>query len=454
MAKHIDPEPQSRRKSPVLKRVLLSIGIVFVGLVAVVAGFSIVQKRNPIQVVLEPVVPTPQQVFGKNNLLILVVGLDYDYNDKDEEYSSQSRSDVIKAVNLDFTRKQAYVLDIGRDMVATLPNGERAKINEAQSDGGIKESRKVIAQFLGIPKFDRYVILRADSMKDIINAIDGVTVDVKDSDCIQSGQCKNQSTLDYTDTWGHLYIHLKPGIQHLNGAQAVGYARFRHDWCGDPCRMKRQDQVIAAMVQKLKGNKLNTLLHASDLIKVIKRNVTTDLTEGEMVALADYFLDFSTSDLHTAGLDWTPVTLPDGGEATLADPTDLATKVRTMLIAPPTPLPSPDALALAAIPPNTVHVDVENGSGVRGAAHRVATALQKQGFVIDDVGDASSSDVAVTEVHQHSSVNYAGARVREGLPPAAQHAPIVGEAVPASAHSDVTVIVGKDIASPITPVAP
>jgi LCP family protein required for cell wall assembly len=454
LAKHIDPQAQKRSKSPVLKRVLLSIGIAIVGFIAVVAGFSIGQHKNPLQVVLEPVVPTPQQVFGKNHLLVLVVGLDYDYNNKDEEYSSQSRSDVIKAVNIDFDNKQAYVLDVGRDMVATLPNGERAKINEAQSDGGIKESRKVVAQFLGIPKFDRYVILRADSMKDIINAIGGITIDVKDSDCISSGACKNQSPLNYTDTWGHLYIHLKPGVQHLNGAQAVGYARYRHDWCGDPCRMKRQDQVVGAMVQKIKGNKLNTLLHANDLIKVIQRNVTTDLTEGEMVALADYFLDFSTSDLHTAQLGWTPVTLPDGGDATLVDPTDLATKVRTMLIAPPTPLPSPDALALASISPGTVHVDVENGSGVRGAAHRVAEALQKQGFIIDDVGDASSSDVATTEVQQHSSVNYVGARVRESLPSAAQEAPIVSAAVPATPHSDVTVIVGKDIASPVPPVTP
>lgn len=447
MAKHIDPQPPTRRAAPLLKRIGIVVGIIVIGLIAVVAGFSIVQKKNPLQVVAEPFVPTPQQVFGKNHLLVLVVGLDYDYNDKDEEYSSQSRSDVIKAVNIDFDNKQVYVLDVGRDMVATMPNGERAKINEAQADGGIAESRKVIAQFLGIPKFDRYVILRADSMKDIIDAINGITIDVKDSNCIMSGDCKNQTPLDYTDTWGHLYIHLKPGIQHLNGAQAVGYARYRHDWCGDPCRMKRQDEVISAMVQKIKGDKLNTLLHANALIDVIRHNVTTDISQPEMIALADYFLDFSTSDLHTSGLAWTPVTLPDGGDATLPDANDLANKVRTMLIAPPSPMPSPNALTLAAIAPSSLHVNVENGSGVRGAAHRIAQELQKQGFVIDDIGDASSSDVAVTEVHQHSATNYAGARVREALPAAAQHAPIVGEPIPAAAHSDVTVIVGKDIAS-------
>ena len=84
-------------------------------------------------------------------------GLDYDYTAKDEEFSTNSRSDVIWAVNLDFANKRIYELSIPRDMVATMPNGTRAKINQAQSDGGVKEAKSVISQFLGIPGFDRYV---------------------------------------------------------------------------------------------------------------------------------------------------------------------------------------------------------------------------------------------------------------------------------------------------------
>lgn len=453
MGRHIEPETRARRTSPLFKRIALIVGLVLIGFGAVLAGFSIVQKKSPMQVMLEPAqlfVQTPQEVFGKSNLLVLIEGLDYDYNAKDEEYSSQARSDVIKVVNIDFDTKQAYVLDIGRDMEATLPNGEVTKINAAQAEGGISESRKVIAQFLGIPGFDRYVILRADSMKDIINAIDGVDVNVKDSDCLKNGQCKNQSNLDYTDTWGHLYIHLKPGMQHLNGENAVAYARFRHDWCSDPCRMMRQDDVITAMVQKLKNDKLNTILHAGQLIGVIQRNVTTDFTTPELASLASYFIDFSPSDLHKAQVNSAgDVTLPDGGDATLPDKGDLALKVQSMLVAPPAPSAPPNAVAVAAIAPSSVRVDVENGSGIAGAAHRVAQALKRQGFTIGTIGDAPSSDVAVTEIHEHSSVEYAGARVRQSLPVAAQSAAIVDENAQASAKtpSDVTVVVGKDLAA-------
>jgi LCP family protein required for cell wall assembly len=454
LGRHIEPETRARRVSPLFKRIALIVGLVLIGFGAVLAGFSIVQKKSPMQVMLEPAqlfVQTPQQVFGKSNLLVLVEGLDYDYNSKDEEYSSEARSDVIKAINIDFDTKQVYMLDVGRDMEATLPNGEVTKINAAQSEGGINESRKVIAQFLGIPGFDKYVILRADSMKDIINAIDGVDVNVKDSDCLKNDECKNQSDLDYTDTWGHLYIHLKPGMQHLDGDNAVAYARFRHDWCSDPCRMMRQDDVITAMVQKLRNDKLNTILHAGDLIGVIQRNVTTDLTTPQLASLASYFIDFSPSDLHKAQINSTgDVTLADGGDATLPDKADLALKVQSMLVAPPAPTAPPDPAAIAAVAPSSVRVDVENGSGVAGAAHRVAEALKKQGFTIGDIGDAPSSDVALTEIHEHSPVAYAGARVRQSLPIAAQSATIVDESAQTSSSktsSDVTIVVGKDLAA-------
>jgi len=36
-------------------------------------------------------------------------------------------------------------------MVATMPNGSQAKINQAQSDGGVREAKDVIASFLGFP---------------------------------------------------------------------------------------------------------------------------------------------------------------------------------------------------------------------------------------------------------------------------------------------------------------
>ncbi|HEY5257610.1 MAG TPA: LCP family protein [Candidatus Baltobacteraceae bacterium] len=455
MPKHDTPEFNDRpmkRKVRWDRRIALIVACTIVGLFAVLAGFAIVQHKNLGQVLAEMVTPSPQEVFGKNHLLVLVVGLDYDYTSKDEEYSTQGRSDVIKAINLDFDHQQIYEVDVPRDMVATMPGGRQAKINEAMSDGGIKEAQQVIAQFLGIPGFDRYVILRVDSMQQIITAIGGVNVNVEDSSCVKNHQCKNQDRLDYVDTWGHLNIHLKPGYQHLNGTQALGYSRYREDWCGDPCRLMRQSQVVRAMLDKIKSDKLNTMLHAGQLISIVKKNTTTNMNQDELKSLAIYFSSIGQGSIHVAQVPKSDnVTLPDGGAATVADRSATARLVQTMLIAPPTPAPSHQALKVAAIDPSLVRVEVQNASGVKGAAHRIAAILAKDGFKIGAIGNAPNDGRAVTEVHQHSPVEFSGARVLEALPVVGQKPTLVRDidtdtAAKHPQQSDVTVVVGTDLA--------
>jgi hypothetical protein len=110
-------------------------------------------------------------------------------------------------------------------------------------------------------------------------------------------------------------------------------------------------------------------------------------------------------------------------------------------------------MALAAIPASTLHVDVENGSTVSGAARRVAAQLKHAGFAIGEVGDADRSDYTATEIHEHSSVTFAGAKVRAALPivRGVVVVPDPASTSPTIATSDVTVIVGSDLASNASP---
>lgn len=439
------------------RRIAIIVALIVLGVGSALAGYAIVERRNPVSATITQItqifVPPPQQVFGTQNLLVLIEGLDYDYTAKDEEFSTNSRSDAIWAVNLDFANKRIYQLSIPRDMVATLPNGTQGKINEAQSDGGTTEAKSVIANWLGIPGFDRYIVLRIDATRAFIAAIGGIEIYVKSSDCVQLKTGCTGETLNYDDTWGHLHIHLKEGMQHLNGEQAVAYMRFRHDWCSDPCRIMRQQQVLHALVDKAKGDRFNTLVHLGDLLGVFRKYVQTDFTDSELLSIANYFQGMPSSAIVSKQVPFTgDVDLPNYGDSLVPDAVARAHLVATMLVPPTTPLASPDALALAAIPPSTLRVDVENGSGVTGAARRVATVLQKAGFNIGVVGDAERSDYNSTEIHQHSSVTFAGARVRESLPPSLRNAAVVPDSTAsaspeatATATSDVTVIVGTDV---------
>ncbi len=436
-------------------KVATILGLIALGVVSAAIGYTALEHKNPVVAITQIFVPTPQQVFGRQNLLVLVEGLDYDYNAKDEEYSTNSRSDVIWAVNLDFANKRIYQLSIPRDMIATMPSGTQAKINEAQSEGGVKEAKTVIADWLGIPGFDRYVVLRIDATKAFVTAIGGVNVDVKSSNCLRYRTGCTGDTLDYDDTWGHLHIHLKEGMQHLDGERAVAYMRFRHDWCSDPCRIMRQQEVLQAVSAKLKGDRVNTLLHLGDLLAVFRKYVQTDFTDNELFSIASYYQGVPNLAIVSKQVPYTDdINLPGYGDSLVPDAQAREQLVASMLTAPVAPEPSPDAMALAAIPAGTLRVDVENGSSVAGAAHRVAAALKHAGFTIGQVGNANRSDYTTTEIHEHSAVTFAGARVREALPRSAHSAAVIADPSPSASPdqddasaSDVTVIVGNDLAN-------
>ena len=425
------------------KRAGRIVAVVLAGFVALIGGFSVAFHRSPFALFGSPV-PSPQELFHRDHLLVLVEGLDYDYNQNDEEYSSQSRSDVIMAVNLDFRTGQIYELSVPRDMEATLPNGDVAKINQAQADGGEREASQVIAQWLGIPGFDKYVILRINTTKDLINAIGGIDLDPMNSLAIMHEG--PNGPIDYDDTWGHLHIHFKPGMQHMNGDEAVSYARFRHDWCGDPCRIKRQQQVIHAFVSKLKNDKVNTLLHAGALIDVFNRDVNTNLSREEELSLAFAFAGTPPSAIHTKQVPYVADrVLRYAGDVIIPDEAAKARLVNTMLLNPPLPVASPDPGSVAAVAPARVRVAVENGTAVPGLAKHIAAQLRAQGFVIASVGN-SAQTVTQTQVREDGDSPSEAYRVREALGKAVAAAPIADQPQPSPAPEDVTVVVGPDLA--------
>ena len=71
---------------------------------------ALVQHRSPTDVVTSDVAPfviePPQAHFHKDRIALLLLGIDYNYNDKDEEYSSDARTDTIKALSLNFPTTQ------------------------------------------------------------------------------------------------------------------------------------------------------------------------------------------------------------------------------------------------------------------------------------------------------------------------------------------------------------
>ena len=423
-------------------------GIAF-ALVLVAVAFvtqSIVQRTSLPTTIAGDFIPSPQSLFHKDRIAILLLGIDYDYDKNDQEYSTNARTDTIKAVALNAPTAanpngSISILSIPRDTDVVLPSGREDKINAAYSghDGNTAAAshatQKVVANFLGVPGFDRYLTLRINATKELVDAIGGIDV-IPDE------------TMNYDDSWGHLHIHFVGGKKyHMNGEQAVSYARFRHDACSDPCRIKRQDQVIKLAIAKLKNDKFNDLTHIDKLIDVVRHNVYTDLSQQEMFSLAWAFQHVDPARLETKQVPFVAdKDLACCGNVLIADDAAKSALVKRMfLTAPAATAVDP---AVAAISPATIHVQVQNGSGIRGIGAKLATALGKAGFVVDGVANAPSFTYDATEVHVGSAAApNAGQRVLMALAlPTATLAP-QPEASPTAPAGDVTVIVGRDYAA-------
>lgn len=422
--------------------------IALTALVALLAGTvfaqAIIERRSPRDVMAGYFVPPPDSLFHKDRIALLLLGIDYDYNAKDQEYSSNARTDTIMAASIEFPSLadptgHVAILSVPRDTDVVLPSGREDKINAAYAVGGspladAHASEKVVAGFLGLPEFDRFVTLRVDAAKELVDAIGGIDV-VPDE------------TMNYDDTWGHLHIHFIGGrTYHMNGDQAVSYSRFRHDECSDPCRIKRQQQVIRIVLAKLQNDKFHDLLHLNTLVDIIRRNVYTDLSQQDILSIALAFEHFDRKDLITSQVPYDDTkNLPCCGNVLVADDAAKEQLVRQFFVHSLAPAAAPaEPAAAAAVVPSSVHVVVENGSGVAGEGARAAEALRKAGFVVDGVVNAASFRYDATEIHVHPASTLAGERVLAAL--ALSDASLQAE--PAEPHSGaVTVIVGRDYAT-------
>ena len=183
----------------------------------------------------------PERQFpDKTSINVLILGVDYDWSNQGGILrKARARSDSILVARIDFARKTISALTIPRDTAVNIP-GRRGihKINAAHAFGGPELAQETIKQVFDIPT-DAYVVLNVEGFQKIVDAVGGIDITVR-------------KKLDYDDNWGHLHVHLKPGYQHMNGYQAMGYVRVRHS-DSDLMRSQRQHEFIEAMRSKIKS---------------------------------------------------------------------------------------------------------------------------------------------------------------------------------------------------------
>ncbi len=218
-------------------------------------------------------------------------------SDNDGKYSFPALlTQVMMVVHVDTANKSAYMVSIPRDSWVSIPQiGGMHKIDQAfflgatqhnSFDDGVRIARLTIEQDYGIP-IDRYGWVGLSGFAKVINTLGGVDVDVTHPIVDDSYPNDVGTGSNAKDPYAYKRLYIPAGPQHLNGTNALEYVRSRHaDLVGDIGRTQRQQQILSALKQKL--NVSSILTHVSDLVKDLKGQVYTDLSEQEMIAFANF----------------------------------------------------------------------------------------------------------------------------------------------------------------------
>jgi LCP family protein required for cell wall assembly len=204
------------------------------------------------------------------NTSILFIGVDDSTKRKE---SGNSRSDALMLATFNKKEKSIKLLSIPRDSYVHIPEKDiYTKITHAHAYGGVKLTLETVEELLDVP-VDYYVKMNFNAFIDVINALDGVKVDVP-------------FTFSEQDSEDHAKaITLNKGLQELDGEQALAFARTRK-MDSDIQRGQRQQQIFKAIIAK--GSSIKSISHYTDVMEAVGKNMSTDLTFAQMKSFISY----------------------------------------------------------------------------------------------------------------------------------------------------------------------
>lgn len=212
-------------------------------------------------------------VVKDQELTIMLVG-----NDRRED-DDDGRSDTLMVAHYDTKTKQPKLISIMRDSYVDIPNYGLEKINAAYAYGGASLTKKVLNDSFKLP-INYYVAIEFQDFVNLVNEFfpKGVTIDAeKDID------------LDG--------VTIHKGKQVMDGNTLLQYARFRMDEEGDFGRIRRQQQVMDALVEQSKD--LVSLIQLPKVIGEAVGSVDTNVPTNVLIDIAKDFIMGKTKQLET-----------------------------------------------------------------------------------------------------------------------------------------------------------
>ncbi len=299
-----------RRRKKAKKRFLNKkrLTIFSISLVIIIVAFAIVMGIGGLfgsigddSGIVEPV----DRETGKINMLI--VGVD----------KSESLADTIMVASYNLDTDTVNILSIPRDTRMYIGsryqkiNASRA-ISKSGQKKGINGTIEAVTRLTGIP-INYYVEFTFKAFRETIDALGGVEFDVPQN-------------MNYEDPYQDLYIHLKKGMQTLDGEKAEQFVRFRRYPMGDIDRVSAQQAFMKALVEQ----KLNTSIipRLPELYKTLQSNIRTNIKFTDVTKYIKNLSDLTSENVHMYALPGVANGTDYNSSYWIADMDELATLIQ------------------------------------------------------------------------------------------------------------------------------
>ncbi|MEJ2737318.1 MAG: LCP family protein [Anaerolineae bacterium] len=247
---------------------------------------------------LAVILPALLSLAGGDRINLMLLGVD-----RQEGTDWGSRTDSIMVFTLDPGTGAVGLLSIPRDLHLEIPSYGWDRINTANVYGYLQDypgggpgllEATITANF-GIP-IDGYLMVNFQAFERIVDTLGGIDLYVPES--LHDTRYPNPRP---EDPYGYKTVHFDPGWQHMDGQQALEYARSRMS-TSDFDRAKRQQQILLAIRERaLSGG---GILRWPLLARAVMDEIKTDMSWGQLLGLAVRAMRIDTSNLRRVVLEY------------------------------------------------------------------------------------------------------------------------------------------------------
>lgn len=259
-----------------------------------------------------------QELLG-GYMNIALFGID---NRSTGKYES-GNSDCIMIASINNDTKEVRLISVYRDsFLAVDDDDDLRKLNAAYAKGGPTGAVAALNKNLDLD-IKEYVAVDFNAVMEVVDALGGIELDISSKEAetmkIYINEMNEVMGTNGTAVSG-------PGLQTVNGIQALAYCRDRYSGGDDYGRTERQRTVISKIVEKVKAASFPTL---NKVIDKLFPDISTSLSKLEILGLAAGIKDYELAD--TQGWPFQLTTERMGGKlGDVVVPTDLETNVNLL----------------------------------------------------------------------------------------------------------------------------